>query len=811
MKKWTTYLVYLLSTLLIFTSIPLQSVHAEDNKVNGESQKEVIENTFVERQTNSVTSGEKEEIVSLRSETSKTYSNPDSTYTTEISEEPIHYKEDEGENWLPIDNTLIVDPVQGTVINKANSFKAEFSESTTDNEALVEVEQDEYTVSLTPVGSEESIPDTVQTNLKTVEGVLEKNTIVYSNVYPNVDIKYTVGTDKVKEDIILKEKPEPNTPTSFSFILDLNGLSYKVLDNNQVILSDTKTQEPIFYLDAPFMYDSFKPEGYEENPGVTSFSEETLSYDLSMTVEQREGQLFIELVPNREWLESEKRVYPVVIDPTIAKFQPQAQLEDTNIRSHFPNNAGGTETTLGVGLYQDASQTNNIRSLLKFDVSSLPKGTKVLDANLIMWLSSVWNDTRVSVDLHQATNNWTEAGATWLKRDGISSWNKSGGDFSITPLSSVEVNGLTNFSTEYKWSFPGTDVQRWIHDPSTNKGLLLKANNETVKSWKKFVSSDDASLSNQTPILAITYISGSRLGLEDYWSYSEHELADASGNVNLGTGNLVIESTDFSLSGRGNSGFSFNRTYNSKSIENSAMGYGWSYSGSETITEYSNGNVLIQESDGTTHLFSYDPTTSKYTAPIGKHLNLTKSTTGVFTLADYSGNSTIYQNGKSDTYTGSVIYKIAYEEDRNKNRITYTRQTDGNLSRITDATGRILSFQYQNGRIVSISFEGIKKNTYTYDTASRLKTSTNFKDSTSIGGSVTSYQYNSEGSLSAIVDANGAITNYFYKDSYLQSVEQPQIADSISIVNYDYSNLSNLIVTKKEGLANQITYKLNSN
>lgn len=810
MKSLTKVLMVLLSLLLIFTSIPWHAAVAEANTGTNEGKEEAVAST-----QESAIQEAQEEVVSMRSETSRTYANPDGTYTTEIAEKPIHYKEDEGSKWLPIDNTLVPIAAEDAVANKANSFTAKFSETTNTTEDLVHVQEGDLAVSLTPVGPEETVPETVQNDIQSVTGEVDSNTILYTDVYPNADIKYTVGIDSVKEDIILKEKPEEETPTSYSFKLDLTGLSYDVLENKQIILSDKATKEPVFFLEAPFMYDSFKPEGYQENDGVTSFAEGALSYDLEMKVEERDEQLFIELVPNREWLTSEERVYPVVIDPTIAKFQPQAKLEDTNIRSHFPNNTGGSETTLGVGLYQDATQTNKIRSLLKFDLSSIPSGTSVLDVNLNMWLASVWNDTDLDVDLHEATNSWTESGATWSKRDGVNSWLKSGGDYSSPILGTQNLSYLTDSIANYKWNIPVTTVHRWIHDPQTNKGLLLKANDETVKTWKKFISSDEALSPSKTPLLAVTYTSGSRLGMERYWSFSDHDLADAQGHVNLGTGNLLINSTDFFLTGRGNSGFTFERTYNSKSVEHSAVGYGWSFSGSETITEYNNGNALLQESDGTTHLFTYDIATKKYTAPTGMYMSLTKTAaglyTGTFTLADNEGNRTIFQTGDYDDQTRSKVYRIAYEEDRNSNRITYNRQTDGTLSGITDATGRTLSLQYQNGKIISTSFDGVKKTAYSYYSDGTLKTSTNFEDSTNTTGSITTYQYNSTRQLSAVVDARGEITKYLYKDSYLNSVEQPAIADSSSLITYDYSNIKNFVVAETDARGSRKTYTLNSN
>ena len=44
------------------------------------------------------------------------------------------------------------------------------------------------------------------------------------------------------------------------------------------------------------------------------------------------------------------------IDPNDRYFTTNSQLADTNIRSYFPNQVGGTETSLGVGLYKDSAQ-----------------------------------------------------------------------------------------------------------------------------------------------------------------------------------------------------------------------------------------------------------------------------------------------------------------------------------------------------------------------------------------------------------------------------------------------------------------------
>ena len=83
-------------------------------------------------------------------------------------------------------------------------------------------------------------------------------------------------------------------------------------------------------------------------------------------------------------------------------------MEDTNIRSNFPTQTGGNDTELGVGLYKDTKQTNVIRSLLKFNVSSIPKNSEIMKADLNLWMSAVSNDTPINISAYQLSNSWDE-------------------------------------------------------------------------------------------------------------------------------------------------------------------------------------------------------------------------------------------------------------------------------------------------------------------------------------------------------------------------------------------------------------------
>ncbi|WP_338749320.1 DUF6531 domain-containing protein [Bacillus sp. FJAT-52991] len=384
----------------------------------------------------------------------------------------------------------------------------------------------------------------------------------------------------------------------------------------------------------------------------------------------------------------------------------------------------------------------------------------------------VWNDTASSIGLYEMNNTWEENRATWQRRTQSALWTNKGGDFNSTLLSSQTIGALDTTAAEpqlFKWTIKPEIIQKWMNDPSKNLGLILKATNENAATYKKFYSGDYSGKLQYSPKLTITYYPVSRLGHEDYWSYVEHSLADGQGYTNIGTGNLVLDFTDFEISGRGNSGFSFNRTYNSKAVEDSPIGYAWSFTGSETMAEFPNGNVLYTDADGTAHTFTYDTATKTFKAPAGLYLNLIKANADAFVLTDFNGNRVVFRDLIKNPEQQGRIYPIDYEEGRNKNKITYQRQANGTLTGITDASGRTLTLEYQNGRIISTSFEGTKKTAYTYDANGNLKTSTTFKDGTT--GSVTTFSYNANGDLISVLDANNQPTTYTYTDGFLTNVQ----------------------------------------
>lgn len=138
------------------------------------------------------------EVVAERTERTKTFVNPDRTRTMRTSNRPLHYRN--GEDWLPIDPTLVPDVAPNTFRNKANSWTVRLgplSEGVT-------ITSEAGSFRFAPVGANAVAPELEPAT----------NSVVYREAWPGADLRYRVLSDEVKEDIVLHRRPAGN---SFAF------------------------------------------------------------------------------------------------------------------------------------------------------------------------------------------------------------------------------------------------------------------------------------------------------------------------------------------------------------------------------------------------------------------------------------------------------------------------------------------------------------------------------------------------------------------------------------------------------------------
>jgi len=175
-------------------------------------------------------------------------------------------------------------------------------------------------------------------------------------------------------------------------------------------------------------------------------------------------------------------------------------LDATNLAKNY-----GASTTLL--LQQGASYP-----LLQFDLSTLPKGSRIVDAQLVLYRENagslslsgrVVNAHRVLEPWEPGTKNGSNAadGATWLTRDGFKAWQMVGP--SIESTSALDAPHTHYYLSGYTITWGLTNlVQGWVDQRYPNYGVLLVP----TSSFSEAYASAEASDATRIPKLVIKYI-----------------------------------------------------------------------------------------------------------------------------------------------------------------------------------------------------------------------------------------------------------------------------------------------------------------
>ena len=162
---------------------------------------------------------------------------------------------------------------------------------------------------------------------------------------------------------------------------------------------------------------------------------------------------------------------------------------DTYINQDHPSNNYGTDNDLDV---RSQSGSKNKRTLVAFDLSSLPAGITIQSAILKLYVNNAPPGTR-NYEAHRITASWTEGGANWNN-------SASAFDAAATATTSISSNGTSTWDVT-------TDVSAFYAGSFSNYGWLIKDANEDNSSAKEitFTSRDDGSHSTQHPVLEVVY------------------------------------------------------------------------------------------------------------------------------------------------------------------------------------------------------------------------------------------------------------------------------------------------------------------
>ncbi len=197
-----------------------------------------------------------------------------------------------------------------------------------------------------------------------------------------------------------------------------------------------------------------------------------------------------------------------------------APVQDATV---YEEASGGTAN--GGGEFLLAGRTNQAsnsrrRSLIQFDLSSLPAGAVITSVSLQLHAQAVAT-ADVELGLHLVTLAWTTAASnpagnessgvaalagdtTWLKASAPgTAWTTPGGDHLATASASLTVGAAAGFLT---WTSPqlAADAAGWLAAPATNHGWLLRGDDLVAQTAKRFESVDSATAAFR-PLLTVEY------------------------------------------------------------------------------------------------------------------------------------------------------------------------------------------------------------------------------------------------------------------------------------------------------------------
>ena len=442
------------------------------------------------------------ELVDRRDEYTKHFRMSDGTVTAVKHSAPVH-RLDENGVWQEIDNTLV---------SSANEYKTsdariKFAKKTTGNEVLFTLHDGNSKITMSFDGASRKIEGEV-TNYSADEDVdeitkmshLEKlnSKVIYRNILDGVDLEYIAVSNTIKENIILSSKRDSYV---FTFTMKLNNMTAELAENGGIIVYDDSNNEA-YVIAPPFMYDD----------------DGNISHDVSYTLSQSPNNEYkITVTADENWIESDERMFPVTIDPSLSP-------SDSNVVDLYVNSlAASTNYSSSPDLFIGNEYSTYWKSTT---LPTLPEYAYITSA--IFYAKKISGEDNY-IGIYQVTSDWTNS---LTYNDTVSS-NPSGA------LSSELIDySLDAPANNITWNITGL-VKGWYDGTYSNYGICIKPVNGVAFSRPTYLHSNDYGTVMYRPRLMITY--KDMFGFEDYWSYISQSAGLAGdGHINLANGALTF-------------------------------------------------------------------------------------------------------------------------------------------------------------------------------------------------------------------------------------------------------------------------------
>ncbi len=237
-----------------------------------------------------------EELKSKRGINSKLYACGKAKMVEEFHCEPVHFFNETSGQLEEIDARLR--DCGAYYSNTAGLFKSKFNKRIKGGK-IFEMEKGPCKIALKSCDAERNGEINVEVNDKDNES-FDRGRAVIRNVKSNTDIEYLIKADRIKENIIVRERSEKY---EYEFELTLENIAVDISeDGKRVELMRKDSGMVDFYIPAPVMFDAV---------GETS---DSLYYELE---QQSDKILKLKVVADADWINDDNRSFPVTIDPQI--------------------------------------------------------------------------------------------------------------------------------------------------------------------------------------------------------------------------------------------------------------------------------------------------------------------------------------------------------------------------------------------------------------------------------------------------------------------------------------------------------------
>lgn len=180
---------------------------------------------------------------------------------------------------------------------------------------------------------------------------------------------------------------------------------------------------------------------------------------------------------------------------------------DTNIVSTSATSNYGTSADMGVGENNDSTNKYS-RSLIKFDLSSLPANAVISSATLSMWTSADVSSNDRTIQVYRLKVPFNETQATWNRSATGVNWQTAGAagtnDREAVSIGSTFILNNEPINTEKQIVLDPSKVQEMLNGNFTNNGFVIVADTELNDRFNYKTS--DTSTATQRPKLVIQYV-----------------------------------------------------------------------------------------------------------------------------------------------------------------------------------------------------------------------------------------------------------------------------------------------------------------